>query len=69
MFAVDEAVKVAYEAVFMNMGQCCIAASRTFVHEDIYDAFVAKAVALASERKMGDPFDSTVVQGPQVKHP
>jgi len=62
----DEAVKVAYDAVFMNMGQCCIAASRTFVHEDIYDAFVAKAVALATERKMGDPFDSTVVQGPQI---
>ena len=62
----DESVQIAYNAIFPNMGQCCCAGSRTFVHEDIYDAFIAKAVALATKRKVGDPFDSTVLQGPQV---
>jgi len=30
------------QALFFNMGQCCTAGSRTFVHEDIYDEFVKK---------------------------
>lgn len=47
-------------------GQCCTAGSRTFVHEDIYDEFVKKAVARAQNRKVGDPFDDDTEQGPQV---
>lgn len=30
------------QALFFNMGQCCTAGSRTYVHEDIYDEFVKK---------------------------
>lgn len=44
------------------MGQCCCAGTRTYVHEKIYDAFVEKATALAVARKVGDPFDESVVQ-------
>ena len=33
---------IAAQALFFNMGQCCTAGSRTFVHEDIYDEFVKK---------------------------
>ena len=33
----------------VNMGQCCNAASRTFVQEGIYDKFVAKSKELAKE--------------------
>ena len=33
----------AMQALFFNMGQCCTAGSRTFVHEDIYEEFVKKA--------------------------
>jgi len=40
--------------------------SRTFVHEDIYDEFVKKATAMAAARKVGNPFDEGVEQGPQV---
>ena len=36
----------AMQALFFNMGQCCTAGSRTFVHEDIYDEFVKKACPL-----------------------
>lgn len=64
---VDEAASLCYEAIYTNMGQCCSAGSRTFVHEKIYDEFVKKAVKLACERKIGDPFQEGVQHGPQVK--
>ena len=35
------------QALFFNMGQCCTAGSRTYVHEDIYDEFVKKAGSLS----------------------
>lgn len=65
-FLVDEAVKIAHEAVFVNHGQNCCAASRTFVQAGIYDKFVKKAVELAEARQVGNPFKNGVQQGPQV---
>ena len=53
-------------AVFSNMGQCCIAGTRTFVHEDIYDEFVKKSKERAERRVVGDPFDLNTESGPQV---
>jgi acyl-CoA reductase-like NAD-dependent aldehyde dehydrogenase len=53
-------------ALFFNMGQCCTAGSRTFVHESIYDKFVEKAVARAKQINVGDSFDVKTFQGPQV---
>lgn len=47
-------------------GQCCCAGSRTFVHEKVYDEFVAKATARALKRTVGDPFKAGIEQGPQV---
>ena len=63
---VDEAVLIAHNALFFNQGECCCAGSRTMVHEDIYDAFVAKSKELALKRVVGDPFDAKTTQGPQV---
>lgn len=63
---VDEAVENAHFALFFNHGQCCAAGSRLFVHEAIYDEFVEKAAARAAQRKVGDPFQEGVEQGPQV---
>jgi len=60
------AAEMAHEACMVNMGQCCIAATRTFVHEDVYDQFIEKAKKLCHQRKVGDPFEETTVQGPQV---
>jgi len=62
----DTAVQIAHDALFANHGQSCCAGSRTFVHEKIYEKFVAKAVALAQARKVGNPFEKQVQQGPQV---
>jgi acyl-CoA reductase-like NAD-dependent aldehyde dehydrogenase len=62
----DKAVEVAHKLVMINQGQCCIAASRTFVHEDIYDEFVKRSVELAKKRKVGNPLELGVDQGPQI---
>ena len=62
----DAAVEGAYFGLFFNQGQCCCAGSRVFVQDSIYDEFVAKIVAKAKSRRVGDPFDPTTEQGPQV---
>ena len=63
---IKQAVSCAHRALFGNMGQCCCAASRTFVEESIYDEFVQMSVAMARMRKVGDPFEPTVEHGPQI---
>ncbi|KAH6757022.1 aldehyde dehydrogenase 2B4 [Perilla frutescens var. hirtella] len=63
---IDRAVELAHFALFFNQGQCCCAGSRTFVHEKIYDKFIAKAKARALKRTVGDPFKKEIEQGPQI---
>lgn len=45
----DEAVKGAVRRTWRNMGQVCIAINRIFVHQDVYDEFMAKFVAGTSK--------------------
>jgi len=61
----DLAAEIAHLAVMFNAGQCCVAASRLFVHEKVYEEFCKKATALAEKRKVGCPF-SCPEQGPQI---
>ncbi|PIO63434.1 aldehyde dehydrogenase family protein [Teladorsagia circumcincta] len=62
----DESVHQAHHGLFFNQGQCCCAGSRVFVEGKIYDDFVARSKALAEKKKLGDPFDLSTEQGPQV---
>ncbi|KAK3596641.1 hypothetical protein CHS0354_039818 [Potamilus streckersoni] len=62
----DDAAMWAHAAVMNNHGQNCCAGSRTFVEEAIYDAFVEKAKYMAENRIVGDPYDATTQQGPQI---
>jgi aldehyde dehydrogenase (NAD+) len=62
----DAAVEGAYFGLFFNQGQCCVAGSRLFVQESAYDEFMAKMLAKTKGRKVGDPFDPSTEQGPQV---
>ena len=50
----------------LTAGQCCCASSRTFVQAGIYDRFVARAVELARQRKVGAQWEEEVEQGPQI---
>ncbi|CEP03450.1 unnamed protein product (mitochondrion) [Plasmodiophora brassicae] len=62
----DQACQSAFMGIFFNCGQCCCAGSRVFVHEKIYDAFIAKFKALMDRSCVGDPFDSDTTVGPIV---
>ena len=62
----DDAIEVSHHALFFNMGQCCNAATRIFVEESIYDEFVKRSIERAKKRKLGDPFDPSSEQGPQI---
>ncbi|XP_036087939.1 aldehyde dehydrogenase family 1 member A3 isoform X3 [Rousettus aegyptiacus] len=62
----DLAVQCAHQGVFFNQGQCCTAASRVFVEEQVYAEFVRRSVEFAKKRPVGDPFDVRTEQGPQI---
>jgi len=62
----DAAIEQAHTGLFFNAGACCIAGSRLFVHEKIHDEFVEKSIAKAKNMKLGNQFDLTTDQGPQV---
>lgn len=62
----EQAVDQCHIGLFLNHGQCCTAASRLFVEEKIYEEFVERMVEKVKRWKVGDPFDPTVNQGPQV---
>ncbi len=63
---IDAAAQGAYIGVFLNQGQCCCAGTRVFVHNSIREQFVAKLAKMAHDRKVGDPFDRSTQQGPQI---
>ncbi|CAH0406876.1 unnamed protein product [Chilo suppressalis] len=62
---VDKAAQIAHGAAFANAGQCCVAATRTYVQSGIYDKFVAKAAEIAKKRSVGNSYED-VQQGPQI---
>ncbi|MGO1117340.1 aldehyde dehydrogenase family protein [Rhodovibrionaceae bacterium A322] len=54
----DRAVAGAVSGVrFTRQGQSCTAASRIYVQEDLYDAFIAKVKDAVDQMVMGDPLD------------
>jgi aldehyde dehydrogenase (NAD+) len=64
----DQAIKWASIGIFSNMGQSCVAGSRIFVQEGIYNHFLENFTNLAANltAKIGDPFSSGSQHGPQV---
>ena len=62
----DAAVDGAMLGLFLNQGQCCCAGSRLFVQDKVYDAMVEKLADKTLKRKVGDPFDPSTEQGPQI---
>ncbi len=62
----DMAVDGVQLGILFNQGQVCCAGSRVFVHEDIYDKFVAELVDAFKKVKVGDPLDPETQMGSQV---
>jgi len=51
---------------FTNAGQTCISVQRVFVHEDVYDEFVADLVRGVEELNVGDPLNEDTAVGPVI---
>ncbi len=62
----DRAVDVLMDGAMFNAGQCCCGIERIYVAENLYDAFVEKAVAWASAQKLGNPLDPETTLGPMA---
>ena len=60
------AVKRTLVGAFSYSGQVCISVQRLFVHEDVWDEFMAAFVTGAKALKVGDPIDPTTDVGPMV---
>ncbi|MDR2380499.1 MAG: aldehyde dehydrogenase family protein, partial [Bifidobacteriaceae bacterium] len=52
--------------ILFNQGQVCCAGSRVFVHEDIYDKFIADAVEAFKKIKVGVPWEPDTQMGSQI---
>jgi len=62
----EAAVESCHFGLFFNQGQCCIAGSRVFVQDTIYDKFVALSAERAKRRTVGSPWEDSNEQGPQI---
>src|SRR5215510_6229746 len=62
----DWAVKRILVGGFTYAGQVCISVQRAFIHEDVWDAFMAKFIEGTAALKVGDPLDPTTDIGPMV---
>jgi len=60
------AIPGAANGIFFNMGQCCTAGSRLFVHERVFDKMMTGLSDEAAKLKIGPGLDPTTRIGPLV---
>jgi acyl-CoA reductase-like NAD-dependent aldehyde dehydrogenase len=60
----DKALNASVGAFCFLSGQVCVAGTRVFVQEKVYDEFVEKLSAQAAQFPVGDPFDPNNFMGP-----
>jgi acyl-CoA reductase-like NAD-dependent aldehyde dehydrogenase len=63
---IDAAVETLIDGAMFNSGQCCCGIERIYVAEQHFDTFVAKAVAIVSGYKLGNPLDPETTLGPMA---
>ncbi|MGP4039051.1 aldehyde dehydrogenase [Gracilibacillus sp. D59] len=65
----DDFLDKAIEGMVMfalNQGEVCTCPSRALIHEDIYDAFIERAVERVKAIKIGHPLDTETMMGAQA---
>lgn len=62
----DLAIPGVANAIFFNSGQVCVAGSRLYVHERIFDKVLAGVADYARKLRLGNGLDPTVQMGPVV---
>ena len=63
---VEQVAQMAAVWAFVASGQACVAASRTFVHDDIYEPFVEAFCRIARNLRVGDGLEEETDCGPLV---
>ncbi|MEL6641485.1 MAG: aldehyde dehydrogenase family protein [Pseudomonadota bacterium] len=62
----DAAVETLIDGAMFNSGQCCCGIERIYVHESLFEAFLAKAIAIVNGYKLGNPLDPETTLGPMA---
>jgi acyl-CoA reductase-like NAD-dependent aldehyde dehydrogenase len=62
----DAAVDTLIDGAMFNAGQCCCGIERIYVCAEHFDAFVAKAVAIVEQYKLGNPLEEETTLGPMA---
>jgi len=63
---IDKAVAASVGAFCFLSGQICVAGTRIFIQEKIYDEVAARIAAYTANFTVGDPFSPTTTMGPVV---
>lgn len=59
----DKAAQAAAAGIFANQGEVCIAGSRLYVQDGIYDTFMQKVAACSHRMQPGNPLDPATTMG------
>ena len=62
----EKAIEGVQIGIVFCAGEVCSSGSRVFVHEDIYDRFLAASVAAFEKLKVGMPWEEDTTLGPQI---
>lgn len=62
----DKAVEKTVQGGYAIAGQVCISVQRVFVHEKLFDEFIAKLKERVAKLKVGDPMEEDTDLGPMI---
>jgi aldehyde dehydrogenase (NAD+) len=65
---IEKAIEGALISIFYNQGEQCTAGSRLFLHDDIYDEFLAEFTDTIDRLTIGDPLAPQTDIGPLIDH-
>ncbi|MBN8210494.1 aldehyde dehydrogenase family protein [Bacillus sp. NTK071] len=63
---IETAATLSAEKSFNNAGQVCISVQRVYVHEEVYESFLAKMKEVTEGLVVGDPMDASTAIGPMI---
>jgi phenylacetaldehyde dehydrogenase len=63
---IEKTIAGSASAIFFNQGECCVAGSRLYVEESVYDQVVEGVAEQARNIKVGNGLDPTTSMGPLV---
>ncbi len=63
---IQAAADTLIDGAMFNSGQCCCGIERIYVHESVYDDFLARCVEIVKGYKLGNPLDAATTIGPMA---